>query len=164
MRVTYENAFNTNEWFIIISLIVLNIIMIVAPKIFPFLQGIAHYMYGAFIAMFFDHAISVPPWDLYDINDSSAYEIMDFFTYLIYGCYSYLYAYLYKKLQIKRYMHFPYIFAWAVFSFFIEWVGVQVGMFHYDKGYRMYWSVPIYLFVQSLHIIYYHLIRMNANN
>jgi len=161
MMVTYEHAFDANEWFIVISLILIGIIIAIAPKIFSFLEGVAHYIYGAFIAMFFDHVIGVPAWDLYDINDSSAYEIFDFLTYLIYGYYSYFYAYLYNKLRIKRYMHIPYLFIWTCFSVLIEWLGIKIGLFHFNKGYEMYWSVPIYLLVQSLHIIYYHLIRVS---
>ena len=163
MMVTYEKAFDTNEWSIIIAFILLSILIMKAPKMFSLLEGTAHYMYGAFIAMFFDHAISVPPWDLYDINDSAAYELADFLSYLVYGAYSYFYMYFYVRLRIRGYRHIPYIIAWTGFSLLVEWIGIKIGMFHYDKGYRMYWSVPIYLLVQSVHIIYYHLIRLNES-
>jgi hypothetical protein len=159
MKVVYEHSFDANEWFIILSLLSLNILVCVTPKIFSLLQGTALYLYGIYCVMFFDHTISVRPWDFYDVNDNSSYQVIDFLSYCMYCPFSYFFIYLYVKLRIKGYEHIIYVLSWTCFSMLMEWIAVKIGLYHYDKGYKMYWSVPIYLFVQSVQIIYYHLIK-----
>ncbi|SDO99231.1 hypothetical protein SAMN04487897_12941 [Paenibacillus sp. yr247] len=163
MKVVYDNSFNANEWFVILSLLSLNILVFIIPKIFSLLEGTAHYIYGFYIGMFFDHTIGIRPWDFYDVNDTSDYQFIDFLSYFMFCPYSYFYIYLYEKLNIKGYMHLIYVLSWTCFSLVMEWIGVQVGLYHYDKGYKMYWSVPIYLLAESMQIIYYHFIKRKEN-
>jgi hypothetical protein len=160
VTVVYEKAFDANEWFTIGSLLLLNILIWITPKRFSLLEGMGHYVFGIFISMFFDHTISVKPWDFYDVNDSSAYQVTDFMSYLMFGPYSYFFIYFYLKFRIAGFMNILYILVWACSALFMEWVGIQVGLFHYDKGYKMYWSFPIYLSILSIQMIYYHIIRM----
>lgn len=94
MTVVYDNSFNANEWFVILSLLSLNVLISVFPKIFSLLEGTAHYIYGFYIGMLFDHTISIRPWDFYDVNDNSEYQIIDFLSYFMFCPYSYLYIYL----------------------------------------------------------------------
>ncbi len=159
MTVIYEKSFNYNEWFVIINFIIMLLIIWKLPKQFSILEGTAHFLYGIAIGMFFDHTISVKPWDFYDVNDDSSYQLIDFLSYVAYGPYSYIFIYLYKKLNIKGFTHIIYVLLWGCFSVLIEWVSIKVGLFHFDKGYKMYWSFPIYIFVQSLQIIFYQIIK-----
>jgi hypothetical protein len=159
MTKVYEKSFDWNEWFVIISLLSLNILILITPKIFSKLEGIAHYLYGITVVTFFDHTTSVRPWDLYDVNDSSKYQPIDCITYVMFGSYSYFFIYLYLKLRIKGFKTIIYIFIWSSFSLLVEWIGVKIGLYHYEKGYKMYWSFPIYMSVQIIQIIYYHTIK-----
>lgn len=109
--------------------------------------------------MFYDHTISVKPWDFYDVNDSSAYQVIDFLSYLMYGPYSYFFIYLFVKLRIKGVLIIVYILMWTFFSLLMEYIGLSLGMFHYEKGYKMYWSVPIYMSAQMAQIIFSHVIQ-----
>lgn len=43
----------------------------------------------------------------------------------------------------------------------MEWIGVKIGLFHFDKGYKMYWSIPIYIIAQSMLIIFYQITKKN---
>jgi hypothetical protein len=72
---------------------------------------------------------------------------------------SYLFMYLYVKLRIKGFKHIIYVLGWTCVSILMEWIGVKVGLYHYDKGYKIYWSVPIYVFVQSVQLIFYHIVK-----
>jgi hypothetical protein len=155
----YENSFDANEWFIIGSLIALHTALWLAPKVFSKLETMGYYFFGVNIVLFFDHTISVKPWDFYDVNDSSSFQLMDFLSYLSYGPYSYFFIYLYVKLRISGIWTVLYIVFWSAFSVVMEWIGVQLGMMHYDKGYEMKWSFPIYLSVQGMLLIYYHLLK-----
>ncbi|RBP01141.1 hypothetical protein [Rossellomorea aquimaris] len=155
----YERSFDLNEWFIIISLIALLLLIWITPKIFSFLEGLSYYLYGISIGMFYDHTISIPPWDFYDVNDSSAYQAIDFLSYIMYGPYSYFFIYLYKKLKIRGVMNLAYLLIWTAFSLLMEWFTLKIGIFHFDKGYEMYWSIPIYMAVQSIQLLFHHKIN-----
>jgi hypothetical protein len=164
MTIVYEKTFDVNEWFVIISLITLSVLIWLTPKILSLLEGIAHFVYSIFMGMFYDHTISVKPWDYYDVNDSSAYQFIDFLSYVMYGPYSYFFIYLYVRLKIKGFIHIAYIIGWASLALFTEWIGTEIGLFHYDKGYKMYWSFPIYLLTITLHLAYYHFIKRSFSN
>jgi hypothetical protein len=157
MTVVYEKAFDWNEWFVLITFFSLNILIFIIPKVLSRAEGIAHYLFGIAVVHFFDHTISVKPWDFYDVNDTSNYQVMDFLYYVMNGPISYLFISFYSKLRIKGYRTILYILIWSSFAILIEWFGVKIGLFHFDKGYKMYWSFPIYMLVQTLQIIYYHI-------
>jgi hypothetical protein len=164
MTVVYEKAFDWNEWFVIITLLSLNFLILILPKLFSMIEGMAYYLFGIAIVNFFDHTTSVKPWDLYDVNDNSKFQLIDFTYYVMNGPFSYFFIYFYSKLRIKGYKTILYILLWSSFSFLVEWLGVEIGLFHYDKGYKMYWSFPIYMLVQILLIIYCHIIQKSENN
>jgi hypothetical protein len=159
MTVVYEKAFDWNEWFVIITLLFLSFLILMVPKIFPLIETIGYYLFGIMIVHFFDHTTSIRPWDLYDVNDSSKYQLMDFIYYVMNGPISYIFIYIYTKLKIKGHYNILYILIWSSFSILAEWFGVKIGLFHYDKGYKMYWSLPIYMLIQTILIIYYHIIQ-----
>jgi hypothetical protein len=159
----YDHAFNENEWFVIGSIVVLNAVIWLAPRIFSKLEAIGYYIFGIYIGLFYDHTISTKPWDFYDVNDNSSYQFIDFLSYIMYGPYGYFFLYFYVKWNIRGLNTIPYILIWSLFSLLMEWIGLKVGLFHFDKGYKMYWSFPIYLLSQSMMILYYHLVVRNQN-
>jgi len=155
----YEKSFDANEWYVIISLVALVLLIWITPKIFSFLEGTAHFLFGIAIGMFYDHTISVKPWDFYDVNDNSSYQFIDFISYVMYGPYSYFFIYTYEKLKIKGLYHIVFITFWSSFSLMMEWIAVKIGLFHFDKGFKMYWSYPIYFSAQALQIIFYKVVK-----
>lgn len=153
----YDAAFNANEWFVVISMIVMNLAIWFAPKLFSKLESVGYYIFGIYIGLFYDHTLSIKPWDYYDVNDSSSYQFIDFMSYIMYGPYGYFFLYFYVKWNIKKLRIIPYILIWSAFSMLLEWCGLKAGLFHFDKGYKMYWSFPIYLLSQTMTIFFYHL-------
>ncbi len=158
MTVIYENSFDWNEWFVIISFVILHLLFWKIPKIFTPVKVAAFYLYGVSIITFFDHTISVNPWDFYDVNESSNYQFLDFLSNVMMGPISYLFIHLYVKLGIKRYMNLVYLLIWSSFSLLVEWFAMRIGLYHFNKGYSMYWSFPIYFSIQTVLIIYYQLL------
>jgi hypothetical protein len=154
---TYDHAFNGNEWFVIVSILILNLAIWVVPKIFTKLETISYYIFGIYIGLFYDHTISIKPWDFYDVNDTSAYQFIDLLSYIMYGPYGYFFLYFYVKWNINGFKTIFYILVWSSFSMLMEWISLKVGLFHYDKGFEMYWSFPVYLLSQSMMILFYHL-------
>jgi hypothetical protein len=159
----YDHGFNENEWFVIASILVMNLAIWLAPRIFSKLEALGYYIFGIYIGLFYDHTISTKPWDFYDVNDNSSYQFIDFLSYIMYGPYGYFFLYFYVKWNIRGLNTIPYILIWSLFSLLMEWIGLKVGLFHFDKGYKMYWSFPIYLLSQSMMILYYHLVVRNQN-
>ncbi|WNF22551.1 hypothetical protein [Mesobacillus jeotgali] len=153
----YDTAFNANEWFVIISMIVMNLAIWFVPKLFSKLESVGYYIFGIYIGLFYDHTLSIKPWDFYDVNDNSSYQFIDFMSYIMYGPYGYFFLYFYAKWNINKLRIIPYILIWSAISMLLEWIGLKVGLFHFDKGYKMHWSFPIYLLSQTMIILFYHL-------
>ncbi|QGU95352.1 hypothetical protein GOM49_09860 [Clostridium bovifaecis] len=78
MTIVYDRGFNLNEWFVIILSITGLILAWRFRNRFSAKELIVYFMYGFFIGTVFDHIIGIAPFDFYDINDSSLYELTDF--------------------------------------------------------------------------------------
>jgi hypothetical protein len=162
MTVIYDNSFNMNEWFVILNILLMSLLLWILPKKFSVLENVAFYLFGVAYGIFYDHTISYELWDLYDVNDQSSYKVIDFLSYVMYGPYSFLFIYLYVGLNIQGFMHMYYVLVWSLFSLVIEWVGLKVGLYHFNKGYSMYWSFPIYFLAQSMLLIFYQVIKRSS--
>ncbi|KON88645.1 hypothetical protein AF332_18750 [Sporosarcina globispora] len=155
MGMVYEGAFDANEWFVLVNLMAAGILIWKLPKKLSGLETAVHFTIGIFTGMFFDHTISIKPWDFYDVNDTSDYQFIDLLSYIMYGPYSYIFIYLYVKLNVKGHKNILYVTIWTIFAVLIEWFSVKLGIFHYEKGYQISWSFPIYGFFQTLQIMFY---------
>ncbi|WCK55090.1 hypothetical protein PP175_03625 [Aneurinibacillus sp. Ricciae_BoGa-3] len=105
------------------------------------------------IAKIIDHAIAVPPLDLYDINDQPKYEFFADVGYLMYTPYAYLAVYLFDKFKPKGLQITLYIFLMAVAGVLFERLAVYFHVFTY-KGWTTLYSFPVYLGVATLHLIF----------
>ena len=115
-------------------------------------------VFGIAVGMFFDHTISLDPFNFYDVNDRSSYQIIDFISYVMFAPFAYFFVYLYKKLNIKGYGNIVYIVLWSFFSVGFELLANRLGVYHYKHGYRLLFSFPIYVCIQSSLVIFYHLV------
>ncbi|ULL16888.1 hypothetical protein DVH26_22035 [Paenibacillus sp. H1-7] len=158
MIIYYDNKWNTNEWFVIGLLLIGLTLLVALPKRFPLNWSTVYTLYGVFTGLCLDHTLSVNPVDFYDVNDNSSYEFMDFLTYVMYGPFTYLFAYLHDTLKVKPPIDPLFVFGWSLLSVVVEWVAVQAGVFHYKNGYTIFYSFPIYL--SSLYLLF--LAKMNG--
>lgn len=164
MKITvYDQSFNANEWFVIINLVVGFFLVLVLPKRFSSKETILYLLYGMFSGKFFDHTISIRPFDFYDVNDTSAFQLIDFASYVMFGPFAYIFIYLYDFLHVKRWKIFFYIVIWAIIAIAVEYVATKLGVYHYKNGYHLYFGFPIYLFTQSILIMIYYHIRNKPN-
>jgi hypothetical protein len=154
--VYYDNRWNANEWFVIGMLALGFTLIAVLPRRFPLEWSAVFTLYAIFTGLYLDHSISVIPVDYYDVNENSSYEVMDFMTYVMYGPFSYLFAYLHDRWKIKPSCDPLFVLGWALLSLGMEWVAVQAGVFHYKNGYRIFYSFPIYLLMTSLYLLFLH--------
>ncbi|MDF2713611.1 MAG: hypothetical protein K0R28_536 [Paenibacillus sp.] len=160
MIIHYDNRWNANEWFVIGMLALGFILLAMPPRRFPVKWSTVFTLYGIFTGLFLDHSISVDPVDYYDVNENSSYEVMDFLTYVMYGPFSYIFAYLHDRWKIKPSQDPLFVLCWALLSVSVEWIAMKAGVFHYKNGYVIYYSFPIYLLMTSLYVLF--LYKMNG--
>jgi hypothetical protein len=160
--IRYDHHFNANEWSIVISLIVGAMLVLLLPKRFTKRTTCVYLMCGMFFGFIFDHTLSVLPVSYYVINDSSFFELMDFFSHVMYASVSYLFFYLYDLFRIRSKFSLVYILVWALVSTGAERLCVNLGIFHYRHGYNIYISFAIYLLVQSIWVQFYRIIKVHG--
>lgn len=152
MRV-YENAFDANEWFILLLLAAGYTAVWFLRRGLPVKQGLFCLLFGIFMGLFLDHLIAIEPIDFYDVNDKSDYEFMDFLTYIMYGPPGFLFAYWHNRFSLSPRFDPLYCLGWTALSIGLEWAGMQAGVYHYLSGYQIYYSPLIYLFFTYIYLL-----------
>lgn len=155
---TYHIPFHSNVWFIIVLGIVGYTALFLFPKRFPTSLTILFVIAGITFVVSFDHTIGIPPFDFYDVNGKSADQFIDILSYIMYGPFGYFFLYFYDKFQIKGLKQIIYVIIWTVLATIAEFAANYFGVYHYKNGYILFYSVPVYLFVQSLNIVLYRFI------
>jgi len=151
----YDQKFNSNELFIIASLTIGSMLVWKLPRRFTIKESLIYLSFFIFLGVVFDHTISIEPFDYYDVNDSSAYQFMDFLSYLSFGPFGYLYIYFYDYFKIKNKYVTIYIFVWTMSALAMEFIAQALGVYHYKNGYTIFYSFPIYLFILISHLCVY---------
>jgi len=155
VTIIYDRSFNLNEIFIIVQLLLGFTLVWKFRKRFTIKELLVYFLYNIYMGILIDHSISIPPCDFYDVNDSSAYEFMDFLTYCSFGAYGYFFIYFYDYFKIKISFTPVYIIIWATISVSVEFIAQKFGVFHYKNGYQIFYSFPIYLLVLLPNILIY---------
>lgn len=159
--IVYDHQFNANEWFVIGLMSVGFAAYWLLPRTLSPLQTIFNMLIGVTFGLIFDHTIAIPPFDLYDVGDNSKYELFDFISYLMYAPYGYLFIYGADRFRIYGMLEIGYIMVWSGIALLFEWIGVQVGLFHYKHGYQIVYSIPIYFVVLSIQLSTYRSVFSN---
>ncbi|MGM0837069.1 MAG: hypothetical protein ACQEV7_13010 [Bacillota bacterium] len=160
--VQYDHSFNSNEWFILAGLVGGYTLILFLPKRYPPAYTLLFLFIGINSGIIFDHTISIPPFDYYDVNDSSKFEIYDFLSYIMYGPFGYLFFYIYDYLKLNGYFTFLYIVMWSIIAMFVEGLATYLGVFHYKNGYQFVFSFPFYFYIQSLTLGLFTLLMKKA--
>ncbi|KRE55921.1 hypothetical protein ASL11_34885 [Paenibacillus sp. Soil750] len=149
--------FDINEWFTLISLAVLLTVAILLPKRFSPLSIIVYTVFTVFISQTVDSLIAVKPFDLYDVNDSSKYEVMDIVIYYFnYPPFTYIFLWFYDKWKLKGIYRNLYIIGFSLISVFFEWLAHLCHVFIY-KGWKLWYSPFIYIVIFISYIFVFHL-------
>ncbi|WP_083584370.1 hypothetical protein [Bacillus weihaiensis] len=148
-----------NEVYILITVAISMYLYKVLPRKFPFPIFVLNFVFSISIGLSADHLIATKPFELYDVNDTSNVELVDIAYYSMYGFSGYFFLYAYEHFRIRGLFIILYILLWSVFSVFYEWIAMLVGIFDYSKGYEIKYSFPVYLYSQSLYILFYLFIK-----
>lgn len=155
--IVYDRSFNLNEWFIYGFMVMSVACCLLLPRRFPVSVVVLLAYFSFSVGLTADHTISVGAVDLYDVNESGAYELLDFITYLLYAPMAYLFVYFYDRWNVRGLWSVGYLAVWSLFAVGFEELTVLAGIFHY-KGYRLLYSFPIYFAVQGITLLLYRLL------
>lgn len=156
-----EKDFGQNDFFVIAAVIISWSVFYFLPKIFSKQLIVLIFLFSLTISSIFDNSFGADPFDLYDIMDGPAYTGMDLVVYLLYPPAGYIFLFLYEKFQIPDRFLMLFIILFTAFSLGIEWIYHKMGVFHYKDGYSIVYSISIYLFVQSLFVLFYRFLKPN---
>jgi hypothetical protein len=146
-----------NQWFLLVGLIVSYGVVLLLPRKLPRSVSFLMMMLSASLALGFDHTIGVPPYDLYDTNIDPAFTLADLFLALLYLPFGYFFVYGYRQLKIRR-LGIPfYILVWSLFGTGFEAIALHFHVYTY-KGWSLRYSFVVYVCVQLISVIYYHLL------
>jgi hypothetical protein len=157
--IVYDTHFNTNEWFIIVGFCIGYLTLFMLPKRFPIKVTLVFVLCGIYSGFFYDHSLGIEPVDFYDVNDTSAYQFIDFISYLMYGAWSYLFFYVWDCLHLKFRFAPIYIFLWGSISTGLEKIALLCNVYHFKNGYEQFYSFPIYLFTLSCWSVLHYLFK-----
>lgn len=151
--------FDLNEWFTLISLAVTLAIAFLLPKRFSAAEVTVYCVFTVFLSQSVDSLIAVKPFDLYDVSDSSKYEIMDAVIYYVnYPPYNYIFLYFYDKWQLKGFLRTLFVLVYSGLSVFFEWLACLCDVFTF-KGWKLWYSPFVYIAVFIMYLFVYHLTR-----
>jgi hypothetical protein len=164
MTTTYDQQFNLNEWYLIVLLFVVILIFVFVPKRFSTQVSIVFLLFGTYTGYLIDFFIGIDPLNFYDVNDSSKYSFFDVITYIIFGPWSYFYFYIYDRLRLTLTQAPLYILIWSCLGIMVEWISQEIGVYHYRHGYAIYYSLFIYIVVQSIGLVLYYLVKNSSQS
>lgn len=156
MRLPEE--FDSNEWFVIISLIIATLMILLLPKKLPLSISILMILFGSTVGRLTDRFLAAPNWDLYDIMDTGKYDLFDFLTYVLFGLFAYLFAYLFENMNIRRLNLLFFVLICAILGTIFEYVSLYFHVFEY-KSWEINYSFNVYLVVQALTLFFYSHIK-----
>lgn len=156
----FPRDFDQNEWYIIISAIILVLLLHKLPKRFPGSVTVLLLLFTVSVARVTDHLLAGPHKDFYDIMDTGKYELFDLFSYIPYAPFGYLFIYFYDKHRLNGLLLALYIVCCSIGGIIVEWLvsTSYIGFLQY-KNWNVFNSLPVYLIVQPLTILFFKLVK-----
>jgi len=150
--------FDQNEWFVILWLIITIFVVLILPKRFPRSIMTLIFIFSSTEARLFDHILSFPKLDLYDVMDGPTFELFDLLVYVLYAPFGYFFIYFYDRLDVRGCWIVFYIIICSIGGTVYEWIAEYFHVFTY-KGWHTSYSFTIYLITQSTTLLFYKYIK-----
>jgi len=126
---------------IIVGVIVLGF-MLFMPKRLRWTEIYLTFGVVGFVTFFMDIAVMAGFFDVFDLGKPAVVGVGDIISYsVIPSCIAIIFLNYYQK--DKKWM---YVGLFTLLSFLFEWGLVQVGFMEL-KGWKTWWSIPVYIFV-----------------
>jgi hypothetical protein len=152
--------FDANEWYTIIFIALSLIISLMLPKRFPTVFTLNIILFVACLAKFTDFLLAAGiPFDFYDYSDTPKLDWYDEYLQLVlYPLVGYLFMYIYDIWLQEEYSKLLFIALCTFSSAVFEWLALKAHVFTY-KGWRMAYSIPCYVTLMTMYIIFFHLMK-----
>jgi hypothetical protein len=155
--------FDSNEWFVLVMLIVSYAAVIWLPKKVPLNLMILGLVWGFTSSTFFDFTIGGGLLDFYKVNDSNHYELTDLFTYCMFAPFGYFFIYFYEVLKIRKKTLIYYIIGWTVVGVGFQKIAEWMKMTHYQNGYKFEYDIVVFLIIQTASGLLYAYIKAHPD-
>jgi hypothetical protein len=152
-------SFDKNEIYVLVMLLLTYTAIFVIPKKLPLNFTILFLTWGLATVTLIDFTIGGGLIDFYKVNDSNTYELTDLLTYFLFAPFSYFFIYFYKVLNINKKRFILYILGWTIVGLTMEKISTLMGVTHYQHGYKIHFSLIVFLLVQTTTALYYELIK-----
>lgn len=153
-------AFNQNEWFIILSILLFVLLAISLPKRLSGIETVLFLLFNCALSKTTDYFIAAAfPLDLYDYNDT--YKLDFFDEWLQFGLYpivGFMLIYWYDVWLAYGFNRVVFVLLSAGLSVLYEWLSVEGLVFTY-KGWHLYYSAIAYVILISMNLLLYHRIK-----
>src|SRR5690606_18599726 len=129
---------------------------------FPLSVTLLLLFFGPTFACMLDSTIGAYEFNYYDIMDGPAYTLMDLAVYFLYAPFGYFLIYFHDMLRLSGYYTLVYAICWSLASTGFEYILLELNVFHYNHGYQLAYSFPIYLASVTFLLIYYRLMNYHS--
>lgn len=145
--------FDTNEWFIIITALLVAVIFLLLPRRFSFTQIVVIFVLNLFFGEVGDKILAGPPYDFYDVMGSPLFEWGDAVTYLFhYPMMMYFFLYFHDKWQPRKLPFIGYLIGWIVMTIAWERIAALFHVFTYNH-WGILDSFVVYFLAYSFNLI-----------
>ncbi|WP_438449298.1 hypothetical protein [Gorillibacterium sp. sgz5001074] len=143
--------FDINELFVLLAGLLVVTISAFLPERFTRSQTVFLLLFSFWLAVVVDQTLAVPPYDLYDIMDSSRMDVMDPFLYaVVYPASGYLYFYAASTIGFHRPFRLGLlVLGWSALTLGLEWGSMYLGVFTYQM-WNLGYSALSHIFIHLL--------------
>lgn len=157
-------TFDWNEWFFILSTILIFLLFLPIRKYFPPVIVTMIWVYNVVLVASIDYFLVATPFKLYIFGDNPTYELSGgLFHFFMYPCAALLFLYGYDKWELYGRKTIFYILCWSGFSLFFEWLSVKNKALTYT-GWKLVYSVPVYPVASIMLILFFQFVKKQLQN
>ncbi|RCW41518.1 hypothetical protein [Paenibacillus prosopidis] len=152
--------FDANEWFILVISVASWGIFLLLPNRLSYVTLFIIWLFNGLLAFTADFSLGVKPFDLYDFGDRPEFEWFDVILYLFtYPPTPFFMLHFYSKWRPTGWRFVGYILLFSLATTGLE--GISTYGFHVFtyKGWKLWYSGPIYLIIFSLNFLVYHFVQ-----
>ncbi|WP_276354534.1 hypothetical protein [Cohnella caldifontis] len=155
MKWVVERAFDRNDWFVLVAGLVLIGLAWLLPRRHSRQDVCLSMIFSVAAASVLDNSFGYRTFDYYDIMDGPVASLMDYAAYVLYAPFGYFFLYFHSLLKVKGAANLIYVLLWSAAAVGFEWICHRFDVFHYKHGYRTLISFAVYLYIQTITLVFF---------
>lgn len=150
--------FDSNEWFIVVSLIASYSLFFPLRKKMPATIVVLTLCFGIIAAKMMNATIGVPPFDYYDNNDKPELGLADVALHFLYAPVAYFFVVIYDHWRFRGISLVLYIAGASLLGVGVEWLADQCGVFQYKRWTKIQ-SYTVYMIFQCTLLLFFVVLK-----